>query len=99
MPEDVDVYGVSTSTNEERPNHPPSAWLDKEGWEYPTLADSPESQTATAFGLSGFPFFVALRSEEHTSELQSLIRISYAVFCLKKKKENKKSTITNDLHL
>src|SRR3546814_9230189 len=29
----------------------------------------------------------ALRSEEHTSELQSLMRISYAVFCLKKKKE------------
>src|SRR3546814_9497129 len=31
------------------------------------------------------------RSEEHTSELQSLMRISYAVFCLKKKK-NKKQT-------
>src|SRR3546814_2073761 len=30
----------------------------------------------------------ALRSEEHTSELQSLMRISYAVFCLKKKKHN-----------
>src|SRR3546814_4794964 len=30
--------------------------------------------------------FRALRSEEHTSELQSLMRISYAVFCLKKKK-------------
>src|SRR3546814_9504324 len=30
---------------------------------------------------------VAWRSEEHTSELQSLMRISYAVFCLKKKKE------------
>src|SRR3546814_5235135 len=29
---------------------------------------------------------VRLRSEEHTSELQSLMRISYAVFCLKKKK-------------
>src|SRR3546814_4565580 len=29
---------------------------------------------------------VAMRSEEHTSELQSLMRISYAVFCLKKKK-------------
>src|SRR3546814_9746118 len=28
------------------------------------------------------------RSEEHTSELQSLMRISYAVFCLKKKKDN-----------
>src|SRR3546814_5000377 len=31
------------------------------------------------------------RSEEHTSELQSLMRISYAVFCLKKKKETKKN--------
>src|SRR3546814_10630708 len=30
-----------------------------------------------------------VRSEEHTSELQSLMRISYAVFCLKKKKTNK----------
>src|SRR3546814_2573076 len=29
-----------------------------------------------------------LRSEEHTSELQSLMRISYAVFCLKKKKQH-----------
>src|SRR3546814_5462295 len=34
------------------------------------------------------------RSEEHTSELQSLMRISYAVFCLKKKKTNK-ATKTN----
>src|SRR3546814_8631756 len=33
--------------------------------------------------------FVTERSEEHTSELQSLMRISYAVFCLKKKKQNK----------
>src|SRR3546814_7742316 len=31
----------------------------------------------------------ALRSEEHTSELQSLMRLSYAVFCLKKKKKTK----------
>src|SRR3546814_9127520 len=34
------------------------------------------------------------RSEEHTSELQSLMRISYAVFCLKKKKINIKSNST-----
>src|SRR3546814_6825254 len=37
---------------------------------------------------------LAGRSEEHTSELQSLMRISYAVFCLKKKK-NRKQRITN----
>src|SRR3546814_9577370 len=35
------------------------------------------------------------RSEEHTSELQSLMRISYAVFCLKKKKKNHKYYINN----
>src|SRR3546814_5449043 len=33
------------------------------------------------------------RSEEHTSELQSLMRISYAVFCLKKKKKNQTTTV------
>src|SRR3546814_9384829 len=40
----------------------------------------------TGFGIGG-------RSEEHTSELQSLMRISYAVFCLKKK--NKKTELKN----
>src|SRR3546814_4213500 len=40
------------------------------------------------FGVTGL-----VRSEEHTSELQSLMRISYAVFCLKKK--NMIQTITN----
>src|SRR3546814_5188912 len=37
----------------------------------------------------------AARSEEHTSELQSLMRISYAVFCLKKKKETTRRDINN----
>src|SRR3546814_8838654 len=37
-------------------------------------------------GVIGTAFYVMERSEEHTSELQSLMRISYAVFCLKKKK-------------
>src|SRR3546814_1811651 len=41
---------------------------------------------------SGFP--EQFRSEEHTSELQSLMRISYAVFCLKKK--NDKTQIENN---
>src|SRR3546814_9384067 len=40
----------------------------------------------------------ALRSEEHTSELQSLMRISYTVFCLKKKRHNKtKQIIENQI--
>src|SRR3546814_5232593 len=38
------------------------------------------------YGIGGI---IRMRSEEHTSELQSLMRISYAVFCLKKKKNQK----------
>src|SRR3546814_4057468 len=37
-----------------------------------------------------------IRSEEHTSELQSLMRISYAVFCLNKNKEDRKHTNNNN---
>src|SRR3546814_9789998 len=47
------------------------------------IASGPPSQQAGA---------VELRSEEHTSELQSLMRISYAVFCLKKKTRHLKHT-------
>src|SRR3546814_2815706 len=44
--------------------------------------------------ISGFGTFV-LRSEEHTSELQSLMRISYAVFCLNKNKRHQYSAKRN----
>src|SRR3546814_6788210 len=50
-----------------------------------------DEQQRVAIGLDGaLPLAeVARRSEEHTSELQSLMRISYAVFCLQKKKTKK----------
>src|SRR3546814_9103194 len=38
------------------------------------------------------------RSEEHTSELQSLMRISYAVFCLQKKKQKSRKSISNTVY-
>src|SRR3546814_7530917 len=41
---------------------------------------------------------IAARSEEHTSELQSLMRISYAVFCLKKKNKNTTHYTATTLH-
>src|SRR3546814_7399332 len=50
---------------------------------------SPRTSAGTASGSR--PAHCRRRSEEHTSELQSLMRISYAVFCLKKKKRR-----TND---
>lgn len=56
----VDLYTVSTSAASNSPNYPPSAWLESEGWEVPTLADSDDKRAADAFGLSAFPFFVAV---------------------------------------
>src|SRR3546814_6814968 len=41
---------------------------------------------------------LGLRSEEHTSELQSLMRISYAVFCLKKKKQQTNTSTHTTQH-
>src|SRR3546814_8880357 len=49
----------------------------------------------TSSGLFGVASGGNTRSEEHTSELQSLMRISYAVFCLKKKNKH----ISNYLHI
>src|SRR3546814_7604893 len=59
------------------------------------LADIQSGRFVKDFVLdnrAGQPELKASRSEEHTSELQSLMRISYAVFCLKKKKKISRPT-------
>src|SRR3546814_14892611 len=62
------------------PDRPIASWLYVSG---ATL----DSEDLPEISLSPHAtFFLQDRSEEHTSELQSLMRISYAVFCLKKKK-------------
>src|SRR3546814_2630629 len=57
-------------------------------------ASCPCSRSATSRSATGIaanaPRSAATRLEEHTSELQSLMRISFAVFCLKKKNDNAK---------
>src|SRR3546814_2088269 len=53
------------------------------------FADWPEM---AALGAANVPLVMDARSEEHTSELQSLMRISYAVFCLKKKNNTQRTT-------
>src|SRR3546814_10742415 len=52
--------------------------------------DYSRRKAATGWTSSCSPAHISRRSEEHTSELQSLMRISYAVFCLKKKKNTHK---------
>src|SRR3546814_5078218 len=66
----------------------------------PAAADAPEGAIWTCpmhpeiqqAGPGSCPICGMVRSEEHTSELQSLMRISYAVFCLKKKKTKPNNT-------
>src|SRR3546814_1032423 len=53
----------------------------------------------TVDGNCGEKVLISDRSEEHTSELQSLMRISYAVFCLKKKKIKHKRPYTRHIHI
>src|SRR3546814_10001987 len=55
--------------------------------------------TGQAGDRHGAGGLAAERSEEHTSELQSLMRISYAVFCLKKKKTTKILHHTQDIRI
>src|SRR3546814_5558800 len=71
----------------------PGAWAN---WDTPdTMPDLPNSGSHRKGQPAGLgnqakiqaQWLTPNRSEEHTSELQSLMRISYAVFCLKKKKQ------------
>src|SRR3546814_5506028 len=55
----------------------------------PMLMGALSDHFTASYGVDALRNAVILRSEEHTSELQSLMRISYAVFCLKKKKTTK----------
>src|SRR3546814_10565817 len=57
-------------------------------------ADKEHAQDRHDHDDRGIDDRLVLRSEEHTSELQSLMRISYAVFCLKKKKKQHTQTKT-----
>lgn len=58
LPDGLDLVGVATSTSSTRPNFPPSEWLEREGWETPTIVDDAEFSVGTAFGLDAFPFWV-----------------------------------------
>lgn len=56
-PDDVDLISVATAIDPTLPNHPPEAWLEREGWTVPVIVD-PAGTVADAYGLSAFPFWV-----------------------------------------
>jgi hypothetical protein len=51
---------IATGTTPGYPNYPPSSWLAEAHWPSPILADSATSTAAQAYGLPGYPYFVAI---------------------------------------
>ena len=65
LPAGIQLVTVATATSPDLPNYPPSTWLADEHWPGPILADSSDSAAAKAFGLPGYPYFVAVDSTGH----------------------------------
>ena len=63
VPAGMKVVAVSTGVSKDAPNYPPSAWLAKEQFAAPVLADSDDQQAAAAYGLPGYPYFVVLKAD------------------------------------
>lgn len=61
---DVQVIGIVTGTDPLRPNWPPEAWLEKEGWPTPLIVDGDEDPVAQAYGLTGTPYFVVTDAQD-----------------------------------
>jgi disulfide bond formation protein DsbB/thiol-disulfide isomerase/thioredoxin len=58
FPEGVALYSISSGAQANAPNYPPDAWLQRENWEVPVIADDEDGTARTSMGLSGYPFFV-----------------------------------------
>lgn len=63
LPDEVDLYTVSTAISRTRDNYPPSAWLEREGWTAPVVVDDGSNTIAGAFGLPAYPYWVFLDAD------------------------------------
>jgi thiol-disulfide isomerase/thioredoxin len=59
----VEFLSVATGSNATAPNYPPSVWLEREEWPVSTIYDDQANTAGTAYGLSGYPFWVVLDSD------------------------------------
>jgi thiol-disulfide isomerase/thioredoxin len=62
LPAGVDLISVATSIDPRQPNHPPDAWLAREGWTAPVLVD-PDDAVGQRYGLAAFPYWVAVTTD------------------------------------
>lgn len=63
QPDDVALVAVSTGVDAARPNYPPAAWFQDEGWTVPTMLDDATSSAGTAYGLPGYPYWVFVTAD------------------------------------
>jgi len=68
LPDDVDLYSVSTGVDRTRPNYPPSEWLAGEGWTLPVVMDDEALSVARAFGLGAYPYWVFVNAAGNVAE-------------------------------
>ncbi|MGA0879161.1 MAG: TlpA family protein disulfide reductase [Ilumatobacteraceae bacterium] len=71
VPENLRVIGVSTAVAADRPNYPPSKWIVETDWPWEIMADSADLSAASAYGVSGFPFFVIVGADGQVKVRQS----------------------------
>ncbi len=64
VPDGVDIVVISTSVSATADNYPPSAWLEREGWTGTTVVDSEAGDLALGYGLTAFPFWVAVDADD-----------------------------------
>jgi thiol-disulfide isomerase/thioredoxin len=57
VPDGIDLVSVATGIDPNRPNYPPDAWFQREGWTVPVIADTTNA-VAEAYGLTLYPFWV-----------------------------------------
>ena len=60
LPAGVDVVAVSTAVTPDADNYPPSAWFERSRWTDPVFLDSEDVAIARHFGVTGWPFWVAI---------------------------------------
>ncbi len=63
LPNGVELTAVVTGLDDARPNWPPDAWFEEEGYTGEVLVDDAEGSVAQAYGLSATPFWVALDAD------------------------------------
>jgi cytochrome c biogenesis protein CcmG, thiol:disulfide interchange protein DsbE len=63
LPEDVELWAVVTGTRSDQNNYPPSQWLAREGWSGGVVLDNADTDAATSWGLTGFPYLVFLDAD------------------------------------